>query len=389
MNRSALIVDSGWTRAALAATRALGAAGWRVGVAAPTVGGLAASSTTVSARHLVPPISADSERWSSAVNRAIASHGYELVLPAGDAELLVLSALRDGIAARVPYPRHEIVVRAVDKLALFEAGGRAGLRVPETAELTDERLRDWSFPAMVKARMHHAVGESRGSGRQLTTVAADRDEALRAGEQIRATGGTPIIQEIVSGRLLAYTTVTDQAGECVASVTQVASRTWPLAAGVSARAVTIAEDPALTRRVLGLLRELEWNGLAQLQFLTGEDGEPRLIDLNARFYGSLALALASGVNLPAAWAATALGDPHPAGLRGRAGVRYQWLEGDLRGAAASRGGLVRGLAGCALFSRGATPSIWDWRDPAPALASWAHFGRRAGGTLLRVAPGRG
>src|SRR5680860_863382 len=116
---------------------------------------------------------------------------------------------------------------------------------------------------------------------------------------------------------MAFTALTDREGECVAIVTQVASRTWPLDAGVSARARTVAEDPALTGRIMRLLHGLRWTGLAQLQFLTGEDGEPRLIDFNARFYGSLALAVASGPNIPAIWASTALGEPSPGFARGR------------------------------------------------------------------------
>lgn len=49
-------------------------------------------------------------------------------------------------------------------------------------------------------------------------------------------------------------------------------------------------DPALVDRAEALLRRIRWDGLVELQFLTGSDGIPHLIDLNGRFYGSLALA---------------------------------------------------------------------------------------------------
>ena len=50
-----------------------------------------------------------------------------------------------------------------------------------------------------------------------------------------------------------------------------------------------------------------FGGLAQLQFVQAPGGAPALIDVNPRFYGSLPLALACGVNLPDAWHALVSG----------------------------------------------------------------------------------
>jgi hypothetical protein len=53
----------------------------------------------------------------------------------------------------------------------------------------------------------------------------------------------------------------------------------------------------------------------------------------------------------------------------RAGVRYQWLEGDLRRAVDERrGGLVRDVVGCLRFAPRATHSTFRWSDPWPATS---------------------
>ncbi|MEO6500465.1 MAG: hypothetical protein ABIQ09_00975 [Jatrophihabitantaceae bacterium] len=108
-----------------------------------------------------------------------------------------------------------------------------------------------------------------------------------------------------------------------------------------------------------------------MQFIVPADGIARLIDLNGRFYGSLALAVRAGANLPATWAALATGrwaepvEPMTAG----GGVRYSWWEGDLRRALVERrGGLARDLAGALGAGIGAVHSVGRWRDPAPELA---------------------
>ncbi len=92
--------------------------------------------------------------------------------------------------------------------------------------------------------------------------------------------------------------------------------------GASCRAVTVPVDPDLSARAAALFRVLGWFGLAELQFLVPAAGPARLIDLNGRFYGSLALAVRAGANLPASWAALATGrDVKPATAGAGCGTR--------------------------------------------------------------------
>jgi hypothetical protein len=101
-----------------------------------------------------------------------------------------------------------------------------------------------------------------------------------------------------------------------------------------------------------------------MQFLrTGE--RCVLIDINPRFYGSMPLALAAGVNLPAAWHGVATGDPRPALGDYRLGLRFRWLEGNLL--AAGRGGGVRALIDGGFGRRAG--AVWSADDPL-ASAAW-------------------
>src|SRR5262249_14703881 len=154
------------------------------------------------------------------------------------------------------------------------------------------------------------------------------------------------LQEVVHGRLMAISTLMDRDGSVIAQEQQRSERIWPPDAGVSARARTVPLDEELARRVAAMLRSIGWYGLAQVQFVVGDDGVPRMIDLNPRFYGSLALAISSGTDFPALWAAMATGRPLPP-VVSRTGVRYHWLGGDLRRALRERrGGLLRDVASC-------------------------------------------
>jgi predicted ATP-grasp superfamily ATP-dependent carboligase len=132
--------------------------------------------------------------------------------------------------------------------------------------------------------------------------------------------------------------------------------------------VTTSIDRGLLASVTALLKELGWFGLAEIQFVVPPGGEPRLIDLNGRFYGSLSLALKAGVNLSDAWARVTLDLPVTSS-EGGSSVRYQWLTADLRRARSEKkGGVVRDTLGCFAFAPTATHSIWSPSDPAPTGA---------------------
>ena len=373
---SALVVEGVDDRAALAACRALAAAGWRVGAASPPRG-LAAASRVLTARHSVTPPQEDLDAFAADVGAAVREGSYEVVFSGGgDAEAMALSLIRDRIDAVIPYGPHESFVRALDKYELAQAAKRAGIAAPAATEATEEALARHHGIFVVKARLHAPRLGGSGPSRLPTAVTTDRTVAAAAAESIREAGGEPLLQEPVMGPLMAFSCVAGPDGAILARSQQRSERVWPVAAGVSARAVTVAVDEELEAGAARLLAELGWTGGAELQFLEPAVGPPALIDFNGRFYGSLALAVSAGANLPAVWAAAATGRPLPAGRTARAGRVYQWLESDLRRALSERrGGLLGDLADTLRTALPPTAhSITSRRDPRPlgrALSSLA------------------
>lgn len=374
----ALIVEHGYSRGALAAVRALSSAGWSVGVGAPEKGGLAALSRFARRWHRVPSPQASVDAFVSEVQRAIKEEGYEVVFGAGDAELIALSQARNDIGTTVPYPRHEAVLQAIAKRSLAENAESVGLSMPEAYLATVEGLERSRGSLIIKTNVHWHRPLHSSAPRIEAAISKDAAGALEHAGKIEDAGGEPVIQELISGPLMAFSTVMDGAGTVLARVQQVAERMWPSGAGISTRAITTPVDESLATRIAGLLRQLGWVGLAQLQFIIDDQGEPRLIDLNGRFYGSLALAGAAGPNLPHLWACLATGRDAPPAADARPGVRYQWLEGDLRRAMAEgRGGRWRDVLQTLRYAAGARHSIWRTDDPWPAIRYSAHLGHRA------------
>ncbi len=380
MIRSALIIDDGTAGYALPAARSLARAGWTVGLGSSVPSMRTRGSRAIHRRHTVPRPEHDLDAFVESVNGAIAEKGYDVLIPADDVEMVALSVTRDRLDAVVPYGDHASVMRAVDKLELARAAQDAGLAVPRTEVATSNSIQDCTLPVMVKSRLHWAPDMGANVRSILVQRLDDRDAVVRRVAEIEAAGGTALLQEPVPGRQVAVSIVADQRGDLVAVSAQTTLE-FSLR-GPSTRAVTIEASPELVDEVQTLVRRLGWSGLANLQFFEPEGGRAHLIDWNGRLYGSLALAIGAGVELPAIWAGSALDDPSPPRRTARPGVRFQELEQDLRRARVERvGGFPRDVLRTLAFAPGAVHTIWSRRDPMPAV--------RWGVTLLRHALQRG
>lgn len=380
---AALIVEDGHSPYVLSAARSLGRAGLRVGLASPTPNPRAAPSRWVRGWHPIRLPEHDLDGFLSDVRAVLGTGGYDLVFGADDIELLALSGRRAELPACFPHAAHEAVLRSVDKLSLTRAAAEVGLAVPRTEPATPEVLAGWSGPAVVKSRLHWVAG-SGGVTNERHMLMALCPDARAAGEHVRtmeSAGGSALLQEPVRGEQIALSVVVGEGGRTLAASQQ---RTLLSSlARTSTRAETVPLETDLLEQVGLLLRQLGWFGLANLQFLRPPGGRPHLIDLNGRFYGSLALAVAAGADLPAVWARAALGQDSGPVAYGRPGVRFHALHADLvRARAQRRSGLLHDLMDTARFAPGAVHCTWSAADPRPGAVMVAGMVRAAARRLV-------
>lgn len=354
--RWVLVTDAGdaQARSALAAVRALAAAGYLPAVAASGPYSLAAASRFCRRVVEVPPV--DHPKFRATVEAELRSGPYLTILPSSDAALFALDAPVDHL---------------VDKGDLTELAKSAGLPTPPTQVFSsvDEAFagpQALEFPVVVKPAARRSAVPA------PSYLASEPGDLLHASEW-----NCPIlIQPYLREDVHAVCGVAWQ-GRLVASVHQRYLRTWPTDCGTSSAALTIGADGELEDQLLKLLNG--YDGIFQAQ-LAG----PYLLDINPRVYGSLPLAVAAGANLVGVYCRLLAGETVPP-IRARPGVFYRWLEGDLRSlwTAVRRGEISPGTAiGELRPHRAAAHSTESLRDPRPALvrASYA-FHRRATGSL--------
>jgi predicted ATP-grasp superfamily ATP-dependent carboligase len=273
---------------------------------------------------------------------------------------------------RLTTPPWETFRWAFDKRLTHQLARRCGLEEPWTGVPLDrDHLRDLAcpFPAIVKPAF-------RAESDPFTTTKAwradDPDTLLRRYDEASALyePGRILVQELIPGggeHQFSFAALCVR-GEPRASVVARRARQWPTDFGASSSFVETLELPEIEEPARRLLRALEFEGLAEIEFKRDpRDGRLKLLEINARVWGWHSIGRAAGVDFPYLLWQHVRGAPVPQ-LRGRSGVR--WVRAltdvpaalvELRAGRLSVREYARGLIGRTEFAN----LCWD--DPLPAL----------------------
>jgi predicted ATP-grasp superfamily ATP-dependent carboligase len=371
--RERILITDGETRAVLAAVRGLHAAGFEVAVAAAESVRPAPAlwSRGAADRLLVPHPLEHEAGFVGALERALASSRFALLMPGSDASLLAISRARGRLEghAAIGLPSRAAVERALDKPALMTAAACHGLRSPETlacAGIEDAlaAAEAFGFPVVVKP-LCSVVDRGEPARCHVGSLRAEDQQSLAAA--VRACGERCLVQRNAEGPILSVAGVYAQR-ELLGETVSRYRRTWYPDAGNVCFSETIAMPSELRERVVGLMEALEWEGLFELELIARRDGGWSAIDLNPRPYGSLALAIGAGANLPAVWARQVLSGRSTA-APARPGVLYRWEDADFRHALWQLRRLHWGRAAAALrIHRHVVHPFFRLHDPGPFAA---------------------
>ena len=323
-NSVAVLVTDGLMKKSLSVVRSIAPVADDIGVTAPYRVSMAGLSRETDRQHVVDRT--DPEAFVRSLDRIVTGGSYDYVLPVGGWTTAVLSRHRDRVDAPLEavLPDREAMATAQDKWRTYQRAVDLGVPVPSTvAPESAEDLQaaeEFDFPVIVKAPDESAPRFVE----RVDSTAALRRVARRYHSD---TGSWPLIQEEVTGEGCGlFALYLD--GECQGHYAHRRIREYPPSGGASACAESI-HDERLTDLGLGLLDDLAWHGPAMVEFKRDADGEPHLIEINPKFWGSLDLGRYSGLEFPRALLTFAASGRKPS--FSFAGTRCHWpLSGDLQ-----------------------------------------------------------
>jgi predicted ATP-grasp superfamily ATP-dependent carboligase len=376
-----LVVDGG-VRHAIDVVRSLGRHGARVSLVAKTNNPPAGYSRYLAERHVFPLDGADMGPSIDYLESLLRATRYDAVIAAGLDGFRILSCGLDRLSRYAPIPVSgwPLFAIAEDKADTTRFAERIGVPAPTTYYPDGpedlERFRHVDFPIVVKARRGQGHYAYAGSFQELRDVVYPQICA-EVPDQL-AEGVYPILQAFVKGKSHGFYALMNH-GELRAYFMHERLHEVPPSGGPSAMARSYYDEEliAVGSRVL---RELRWHGVAMVEFKKdAHDGLYKLIEINPKFWGSLGLSIAAGVDFPYLLTRMAAEGDVPAVEMPRAPVTYQWLSMDIAHSIAVK----KPLLWLGFVLRG-TPNDFRLADPLPNLALLAQGARDVLGGKRKV-----
>lgn len=203
----------------------------------------------------------------------------------------------------VVVPPLETLKDVHDRKRLSDAAKRAGVAIPDTTLLSE--VDDWSSDRIIKSRYNLLTDEYLEAFAFEDSKIAKSVEHVPAGEPpdtdalVEKMHHEPIVQEYVEGTDEYVFGALYDRGEALGTFQhrQIRGDAYTGSGGVYRESVDV---PALEAAGRAILDELEWHGLACIEYIEdAATGEFTLVEINPRMWQSLACATRAGADFPA------------------------------------------------------------------------------------------
>ena len=401
-----VFVTDGEQRSTLAVVRSLGRAGIPVTVGCSRPSSLAGSSRYCTKTVLYPSPANESAEFGHFLREEMASGRYRLLLPMTDLVTRIVASQRDTLSpfACLPIPTEDRLIQAQDKRCALLLAERVSLPRPVTymsnaADRIEDIAHQVRFPVVIKPRFSRFPrGAEWVSGD--VDYAANAEQLVQKYRQSHSRIPFPLVQEKVEGEGMGIFLLLWN-NDLKAAFCHRRLREKPPWGGPSVYRESIPLDPELLRKSHAFLETIGWQGPAMLEFkVDRHDGQPKLMEVNARFWGSLQLAIDAGIDFPLILYRLATGEKVTPQFEYRVGVKSRWLLGDLdhllirlrntKGPDGSNGHHHSRLRACLdflkLYERDSYYEVFRRDDPAPG---WHEFRQYLGGLAIRSTSSKG
>uniref|UniRef100_A0A7C5URB1 ATP-grasp domain-containing protein n=1 Tax=candidate division CPR3 bacterium TaxID=2268181 RepID=A0A7C5URB1_UNCC3 len=229
---------------------------------------------------------------------------YDFIIPAMEKTQLPISMIKDMLEEKgtlVPIPPYDVLKNAVNKVKMLEICSQNGINIPKTLILTDvptidDVVEKVGIPFIMKTSTEINIPPGPQHRYFVFKKKPTQELFLVAFKKLQKYGPV-ILQEWVEGTGIGASFIFSKYHKVVAYFghRRILER-FP-DGGPSVIAESYLYPDAL-KNGAKLLKALKWQGVAMTEFRLKHDGKLYFMELNPRFWGTLPLAIASGVDFP-------------------------------------------------------------------------------------------
>lgn len=329
-----ILVTDGNSRAALAICRSLGKKGHEIIIGHNTRHCLASTSRYCKGKCIYPDPCLQPDTFIRFIKDYASYAKIDCLIPVTDITTIPIIKHKEVFEpeCKVPFANYGSIDKAANKLEIFNIANSLSVDTPQTivinntGDLSNLKI-NFPFPVVIKPSRSRVYSDT---GWIYTSVSyAESFEHLS--KQLKSFDKRifpVLIQERIKGPGLGIFMLY-QDGMPIAAFSHKRIREKPPSGGISVYRKSIPLDPVALEFSEKLLTSIKWQGVAMVEFKVDErDNRPKLMEINGRFWGSLQLAIDSGVDFPALLIDSLDRDIEP-NYNYDIGVKTRWLWGDV------------------------------------------------------------
>lgn len=279
---------------------------------------------------IIPSPFDDINNYLDSILNIISREKYDVIMPFSHGAVAACCYAKSKIEkyTKLSYPDFETFMLFHDKWQTFELCKKVAVPAPKTWKPRDkEELIDLAdeiqSPAVIKIQM--GCGISQG-----VRVAEKKDEILAKYLSLSTQTSfgfldnfkTPIIQEYIEGPIHDVVGLFDN-GEPIAIMSQKRVLTYPIDGGTGSVNETTYE-PQIIEYACRLMKAAQWTGPAMCEFKKRGENDYVLLEVNPKFWGTLGLAIAAGLDIPTMTAKLFCGETVVRKKEYNVGLLYRW-----------------------------------------------------------------
>lgn len=301
------IVLDGNERSALAVTRSLGIKGIKVTVGADVSPSLSSSSRYCVGSFLYPSPQKDPDKFFNNIVQYTKKENDVVLFPITDVTLSEILRRKEEFSNSIviPFENYAKYLQVSDKSKLFKHAQTLGVPIPKTYissefpgnQIPIAALSGVEYPIVVKS----CFSKIRSGDTIIDSIVryAKNEGELKSILSSDVFQNYPyLIQERIKGPGVGIFLLMKD-GRVLAKFAHRRIREKPPSGGVSVLCESISPPSDALRAATDLLGSIHWSGVAMVEFKYDEkENIHKLIEVNARFWGSLQLAISSGVDFP-------------------------------------------------------------------------------------------
>ncbi len=301
-----ILVTDGENRSTLAVTRSLGKKGCRVVVTGKEARNLSSCSKFCYNGFAVPDPFRDGSAYLKAMEELVKREAIDIIIPMTDQSICLLNKSRDILpeSTILACPLEEKMRAIGDKSNLCHLAEMLHVPIPQTLHIAGPKdLADHidlieRYPVVIKPAKSIIPQDGMFiSGGVMYASSRGELEYLYSSQQ--SLRYPSLIQEKIIGPGTGLFTLYNK-DRHLALFSHRRIREKPPSGGVSVVSESVPLDEEMVEASSRLLSAVGWAGVAMVEFKRdSRNGKAVLMEINGRFWGSLQLAIACGVDFPA------------------------------------------------------------------------------------------